>query len=149
MLFDLSACVSPDSWTPPVPGIQFAPVTFNLDFMANCPSDKRPIWREFDFQAQIPNSSTIVFVAQTADTASGLTAAQSAPLATATSSTDLPNWDVAIVDTTTSGAFQKVNPPIVSKNYLRVATTLTPTTDLKASPTLLNWEVHYDCVFSQ
>ena len=124
-------------------------MTFNLDFMANCPSDKRPIWREFDFQAQIPNSSTIVFVAQTADTASGLTAAQSAPLATATSSTDLPNWDVAIVDTTTSGAFQKVNPPIVSKNYLRVATTLTPTTDLKASPTLLNWEVHYDCVFSQ
>jgi hypothetical protein len=149
MLFDLSACVSPDSWTPPTPGISFGPVTFNLDFMANCASDKRPIWREFDWQAQVPTTSNITFKVQTADSAADLTAAQSVALATATTSTDLPNWDVAIIDTTVSGAFHKVDPAILSKNYLRVATTLNPTSDNKASPTLINWEVHYDCVYSQ
>jgi len=149
MLFDLSACVSPDSWTPPVPGIAFAPVTFNLDFMANCPSDKSPIWREFDWQAQIPASSDIKFTVQTAALQSDLTKAPSVTLATATTSTDVPNWDVAIIDTTSGGAFKKVDPPLTSRTYLRVATTLDPTTDLKASPTLINWEVHYDCVFSQ
>ena len=149
MLFDLSACVSPDSWTPPVPGIAFAPVTFNLDFMATCPSDKRPVWREFDWQSQVPSTADITFNVQTADLQSGLTSAKSVQLAKATSSTDLPNWDVAIIDTTSGGAFQKVDPPLISRTYLRVATTLNPTTDLKASPTLINWEVHYDCVYSQ
>ena len=38
MLFDLSACVSPDSWTPSVPSTQYDPVTFNLDFVAQCPT---------------------------------------------------------------------------------------------------------------
>ena len=84
MLFDLSACVSPDSWTPPVPGIAFGPVTFNLDYTAQCPSDQRPIWRELDWQAQIPDTSNITFTVQTSDTQAGLATAQSAALATAT-----------------------------------------------------------------
>lgn len=149
MLFDLSACVSPDSWTPPEPGVSFGPVTFNLDFMANCPADQRPIWREFDWQAQIPSSADITFNVQTADLASGLTSAPSVLLAKATTSTALPNFDVAIIDTTGGGAFETVNPPLMSKQYLRVATTLDPTSDNKDSPTLINWEVHYDCEYDQ
>ena len=149
MLFDLSACVSPDSWTPPVPGIAFAPVTFNLDFTAQCPSDQRPIWREFDWQSQIPNTSTIEFKIQTSDTQANISRARSVDLASSTTSTDVPNWDVAIIDTASGGAFQKVDPPLTSLPYLRIAATLNPTSDNKASPTMIAWEVHYDCVDSQ
>jgi len=145
MLFDLSACVSPDSWAPPVLGVRYDPITFNLDFMAACPDDKWPVWREFDWQAQIPDTGNITFAAKTAATQSDLTAAPSAPLATATTSTTTPNWDMAIIDSTGASAFKNVDPPITSQKYLRIATTLNPTSDHKASPTLLNWEVHYDC----
>lgn len=149
MLFDLSACVSPDSWTPPTPGVSFGPVTFNLDFMASCPHGQNPIWREFDWQAQIPSTGSISFAVQTASTASSLTQAPSAPLTTATTSTNLPNFDAAMIDTGTAGAFRQVTPQLSSLTYLRVATTLNPTTDNKSSPTLINWEVHYDCVDAQ
>jgi hypothetical protein len=149
MLFDLSACVSPDSWAPPILGVRFDPITFNLDFMSACPDDKWPVWREFDWQAQIPSTGNISFVAKTAATQSDLATAASAPLATATTTTDAPNWDMAVIDSTATSAFKSVSPPIASQKYLRIATTLNPTSDNKASPTLLNWEVHYDCVDNQ
>ena len=149
MLFDLSACVSPDSWTPPVPGISYGPVSFNLDFAAQCASDQQPVWRELDWQAQIPDTSDVKFTVQTSATSAGLATAKSVPLATATTTTPLPNFDVAIIDTTTGGAFQKVDPPLTSLTYLRIVATLDPTSDNKNSPTLIAWEVHYDCVDSQ
>jgi hypothetical protein len=149
MLFDLSACVSPDSWTPPVPGIAYAPVSFNLYYVAQCPSGQGPIWREFDWQAQIPATSNITFTVQSTANQASLATSPSAALATATTSTALPNFDVAIIDTTAGGAFQTLNPPLTSQTYLRIVATLNPTTDDKASPTLIAWEVHYDCVDNQ
>lgn len=149
MLFDLSACVSPDSWAPPMLGVRFDPITFNLDFAAECPDAKWPVWREFDWQAQIPASADITFVAKTASSLSELATADSAPLATATTTTNTPNWDIAIIDSTATSAFKNVSPPITSQKYLRIATTLNPTSDSKASPTLSTWEVHYDCVDNQ
>jgi hypothetical protein len=117
--------------------------------MSACPDDKWPVWREFDWQAQIPSTGNISFVAKTAATQSDLATAASAPLATATTTTDAPNWDMAVIDSTATSAFKSVSPPIASQKYLRIATTLNPTSDNKASPTLLNWEVHYDCVDNQ
>ena len=146
MLFDLTACVSPDSFVPPVPTIQFNPVTFTQDYTSVCEKGKRVAWREFDWQGATPDTSSIEFSAQTAETAAALATAQSVALAKQTTSTVLPNWDVAILDAKTSGAFKTATPPIVSQSLLRVTITLNPTTDKKASPILMQWKVQYDCV---
>jgi hypothetical protein len=149
MLFDLSACVSPDSWEPPIPSVSFSPVTFTLDFQAQCGSGQLPVWREFDWQAEIPTGTNITFSAQTADVPSDFAKAQSAPLATATTSTVMPGWDAAIIETTVAGAFHSASPRIVSLGILRVTVTLNPSADKKAAPTLTGWQVGYDCLDRQ
>lgn len=146
MLFDLTACVSPDSWVPPAPTTVYNPVTFTQDFTAACGKGQRPIWRQFDWQETIPATASVVFAAQTADALAGFATAQLVPVATMTTSTALPGWDVAILDTTTGGVFRTATPPVLSKNILRMTITLNPTSDKKASPTLLQWKVQYDCV---
>jgi hypothetical protein len=145
MLFDLSACVSPDSWTPPVPSTQYNPVTFSLDFKADCAADMLPVWREFQWQAVIPSSANITFTAATAEDTTGLATATAVPLATAENDTVLPNWDTAFIDTT-NGAFYHVEPTVGSLRSLRIGVTLNPTTDRKGSPILSSWQVAYDCL---
>jgi hypothetical protein len=145
MLFDLSACVSPDSWTPPTPSTQYNPVTFNLDFSADCPKGTLPKWRQFLWQATIPNTADITFSVTTAEDVAGLETATQAPLAIAKTSSILPNFDTAFIDTET-GAFMTASPTLASLEKLRVIVTLNPTTDLKASPTLSSWRTTYDCL---
>ncbi len=146
MLFDLTACVSPDSWTPPAPTTVYSSYTFTQDFTSACGHGQHVVWREFDWQAQIPSSASIDFSAQTANTSGTLGSAQSVTVAHATTTTSLPAWDAALLDTKTGGVFAAASPAVVSKNLLRVSITLNPTTDKKASPTLNSWKVQYDCV---
>jgi hypothetical protein len=146
MLFDLTACVSPDTFVPPAPTIQFNPVTFTQDYAAVCGKGKRAVWREFDWQHAIPGTASIDYSAQTADTAAGLATARSVTIGHMTTSTPVPSWDVAILDAKTTGLFKTVSPPVVSQALLRVTITLNPTADKKASPRLLQWKVQYDCV---
>ena len=145
MLFDLTACVSPDSWVPPSPTTVYNPVTFTQDFTSTCGKGQRPAWREFNWQATVPSSASIVFSAQTADTVPALSSATLVSVATDTTSTALPAWDIGLLETP-SGAFKTANPTIISKNILRMTITLNPTADKKASPTLMQWKVQYDCV---
>jgi hypothetical protein len=146
MLFDLSACVSPDSWAPPVPSISYAPVTFALDFNSSCDANKLPVWREFNWKAELPTGTNITLTAQTADTIPAYATAQVAPLATTTTSTVAPGWDTAIIETSAAGAFQSAVPTIASLSKLRVNVTLNPSSDKKAAPTLVAWQVAYDCI---
>jgi hypothetical protein len=145
MLFDLTACISPDSWTPPSPTTVYSPVTFTQDFTSVCGHGQHVVWREFDWQAQIPSTASIAFSAQTANTAGTLSAAQSVAMAHATTSTTSPSWDLALLDTKSGGVFPTASPAVVSKTLLRVTITLNPTTNQKASPTLSSWKVQYDC----
>jgi hypothetical protein len=146
MLFDLTACVSPDSWVPPAPQTVYSPVTFTQDFTSTCGKGQRPAWREFDWQDSIPSTASIVFEAQTADTVAALATTPKVPVVTDTVGTVLPAWDVALLDTTTGGVLRTASPPQISKNILRMTITLNPTSDKKASPTLIQWKVQYDCV---
>ena len=146
MLFDLTACVSPDNSVPPAPTAVYNPVTFTQDFVAECGQGKRPAWREFNWQDQVPSTASIDFEAQTADTVAALAAATRVAAGTDTASTALPAWDTALLDTGTGGVLRSVSPPQISKNVLRMTITLNPTSDKKASPTLMQWKVQYDCV---
>ncbi len=145
MLFDLTACVSPDSWVPPAPTTVYNPQTFTQDFTSTCGKGQRPAWREFNWQATIPTTGSIAFSAQTADTTAALGSATQVSVSNATTSTALPAWDVGLLETT-GGAFKTAMPSILSKSILRMTITLNPTTDKKASPTLIQWKVQYDCV---
>jgi hypothetical protein len=144
MLFDLSACVSPDSWAPPVPSTHYEPVTFPLDFTSDCPVGTRPVWREFKWQAIVPNTSNITFNVATAATPSQLGEAVTVPLAVTQSDTVLPNWDTAFIDVD-GGAFRDGDPQRASLEQLRIEVTLNPTEEGKASPRLSSWQVTYDC----
>jgi hypothetical protein len=151
MFFDLTACVTPDTGTPGTPAITLNPVTFPLDFTASCPTGYAAKWRELDWQASFPTAtgSSIVFKGQTG-TAGNLASylpATPLTLATATTNTTLPNYDVVLLDTAPggTGAFTTASPTVTSGTGLRIQVTMNPSTDQHSSPTLLAWKVVYDC----
>jgi hypothetical protein len=55
----------------------------------------------------------------------------------------------AYIDTGTTGAFNMANPPIISRDALRLTVTLYPTSDGRAAPTLMGWQVKADCLPSE
>jgi len=155
MFFDLTSCVSPDDLAPPttsvVPG--YLPATFVQDYQANCGDGTKPTWREFDWQASIPDTASIDITAQSGDTLATLAPAM--PLAVASATTDTvvgssgTNFDYALIDAGKGamplGPFNKTSPPTPSRNFLRLTITLNPTGDNLAAPTLIKWKVQYDC----
>jgi len=158
MFFDLTACVSPDNAPPPTPQNTppfYSPATFTEDFVAACPKATAPIWREFDWQALVPNGASIAYEVRSGDDIMSLFPSMPLSLATATTSTNTgvmnKNYDVAFIDTgrNGSGVFNRANPPVASREVLRLRITLNPTPDRLQAPTLLQWKVQYDCVPSQ
>jgi hypothetical protein len=157
MFFDLTACVSPDNLAPPPPVTvpTYGPATFVQDFSASCTDGNKPIWREFDWQAQLPDpagGSSIVISAQTGVDSMHLAPATPVNVATTTTSTALgptgANFDVGLIDTGKSqtppiGALSSV--PLASSDLLRITITMNPSTNQLKAPTLLQWKVQYDC----
>ncbi len=135
-------CASGTCQTPP-PLIYYYPSTFTRDYNAVCPSETRPVWRLFEWQATVPSGTSINFTAQTADTQGALPAATS--YAVGTASTTVVAWTAgaSTVDQVLTAAAQK------SRAYLRVTATLNPSADHLLAPTLANWRQSYDCVPSE
>jgi hypothetical protein len=150
MLLDLTSCLSTGPVMTSVPPT-FDPATFTEDFTSACPLGTRPVWREFDWQDSIPPSAEIDYSAQTTDApadggAPDWTTPELVSLAQATTSTTLPGFDVALIDTGTTGAFNLAAPPVLSRSLLRLTVTLKPTADTKTAPVLMQWNVKADCV---
>jgi hypothetical protein len=153
MFFDLTACVSPDNLPPPKPvtNASYSPAAFVQDFTATCPEDTQAIWRDFDWQADIPEGTSIDFAAQSGDSLATLLPAVPVAIGQATASTVLgptrTNYDAALLDTgmNGTGAFNTANPVVLSKNQLRILVSLNPSTDKKKAPRLAHWKVQYDC----
>ena len=154
MFFDLTACVSPDNLpppTPPVPILLYRPATFTQDFKASCSYGNKPVWRQFDWQASIPDGASIVIKAQSGVDVTSLNPAAPLDLATATVSTDvgpmMQNFDVGLLDTGPGGTgiFNVASPIVPSRDVLRVTITLNPTVDSSKAPQLTQWRVQYDC----
>jgi hypothetical protein len=154
MFFDLTACVSPDNLPPPKPVTNgsYNVATFVQDFTATCPSETQVVWRDFDWQAQIPDGTSIDLAAQSGDDTATLLPAVPVAIAHASASTkvgpDKTNYDMALLDTGFSGtgAFNTASPQVLSKALLRVTVALNPTPDKKKAPRLMHWKVQYDCV---
>jgi hypothetical protein len=153
MFFDLTSCVA--SSTPPPPPPTYAAVTFTQDYTATCRPDQRVAWREFDWKSIILPTSSIDFSAQSGPNAAGLLPATPVSLASSTTSTTPPNWDVALIDTSTglglggTGAFNTAVPPVRSDSLLRITIKMNPTADKLGTPLLAEWKVQYDCVSAE
>jgi hypothetical protein len=154
MFFDLTACVSPDNLpppTPPVPVLLYRAATFTQDYEASCSTGNKPVWREFDWQASVPDGASIVIAAQSGRDALTLEPAMPLGLATAIQSTDVgpsqQDFDVGLLDTGPSGTgvFNVAVPIVPSRDVLRVTVTLNPTADSSKAPQLTQWRVQYDC----
>jgi hypothetical protein len=154
MFFDLTACVTPDNLPPPKPvtSANYTPATFVEEFSASCPSQTNVAWREFDWQATIPDGTSIDFSAQSGDTAATLSPEVPVALAHASASTDTgpmrSSYDAALIDTGLfgAGAFNTASPQVASRTLLRISVTLNPSADKNTAPRLGHWKVQYDCV---
>jgi hypothetical protein len=163
-LFDLGACVVPVAPAPKY----YAQASFTEDLAGTCPQGQIPVWRELDWYAQVPNTSSIQFYAQTAPqpTDGGppdWTPANAplVPVYTATTSNLPPNNagrvlidvgpggplapDAGPVDAGMPGAFLVAMPPVSSLADLRLTIKMTPTTDMLATPILYEWSINWDC----
>ena len=116
-----------------------APAYFIRDYDGVCPVGKTPYWRWFDFGSNPPGDSSISFSAQTAATQAGLGAATpyavNGPIKGAT---NLP-W-------TGAGDLETIFPPgEQSREFVRITMKLSPSSDMKSTPTLTAWRQLYDC----
>jgi hypothetical protein len=162
-ILDLGACTVPVT---PV-ATSYAPASFTEDLVSSCATGQIPVWRELDWYASVPNTSSISFYAQTAAPpadggAPDWTQAELVPVYTATTSTLPPGpparvpidvgpggpiaADAAPIDASTPGAFQLAMPPVSSLADLRLTIKMTPTTNMTSTPTLYNWTVKWDCM---
>jgi hypothetical protein len=155
MFFDLTACVTPDSGgtVVAVPST-YAPGTFSQDFTATCAPGYVSIWREFDWQADVPTGASITIKAQSGASTASLLPVTPITLTTQTASTSgqPTNWSVAILDNSNgltsvgTAPFNVAVPPVTSGKVLRMTITLNPTADGLQTPVLKTWKVQHDCV---
>ncbi|HMA94764.1 MAG TPA: hypothetical protein VKP30_18870, partial [Polyangiaceae bacterium] len=149
MFFDLTACVTPDTYEPSGPVTLYSTATFSPpDYVATCDEGFLPRWREVRWRASIPPTASITFAAQSGANAAALLPTAPLTVVTATTSTATSLNDVAYIDTGTEGggAFNKADPAVFSDNVLRLTISLNPTADQLSAPVLLDWSVEYDCI---
>jgi len=170
-IWDSTTIIDAFTWSPetstvdttpiPPPSVTtFAPGTFVRDYDASgiCPSGTSIRWTDWSWTTQTPGDSHIDFEVQTASTAAGLDAAPTDALqfsdppgpsglvgtpAVAHLSPDDTQAGAAVVDATLDANSRPRSLP-----FLRVITRLEPSSNQLEAPTLLGWNMKFDCVES-
>ena len=148
LIFDLGACVG-QQLPPPVivPPVWYNSASVTRTYNPTCPVGKHVKWRFFYWEDTIPavdagvTSANIVFAAQTAQTQAGLATAPSVTLATVTTT------NLTFVGVDVGAALATIPSP--SYDFLKLTFTLNPSSDHQTAPTLLAWQLTYDCVDSE
>lgn len=147
LLFDLGACVG-QALPPPVviPPVWYNSASVSRTYNPTCAPGLHAKWRFFYWQDIIPpsdagSSANIVFTAQTATTQAGLATAPSVTLATVTTT------NLSFVGVDVGAALATIPSP--SYDFLQLTFTLNPSSDHQTAPTLLAWQLNYDCVASE
>jgi hypothetical protein len=161
MFFDITSCVQPDTGTPPSgpPAMSLVAETFPLDFTASCgDAGGVPVWRELDFTATFPSPASGASISITAQTGTvgadgGTQASTLSPTTPITIVSNDQTTGSTQVFLDTAGGYQDAGPDsgtlnaagVGSQPWLHLLVTLTPTTGGTQSPTLVSWNVIYDC----
>jgi hypothetical protein len=144
LFFDLSSCNNPVT----LPPFNF-PSSTHFDYQGVCPSQKKVVWRFFDWKAITPSDSRIDFFAQQAATQGALGSATSVGLGTASQALGTgvpgPAPPASWVGSDVGAKFA----PSPSLSWLRVTVTMHPSTDKYSAPTLSAWRQLYDCIDNQ
>jgi hypothetical protein len=135
--FPSLVCASGTCQVPPTPP-HFTQGKFSRDFEAVCKQGDYPKWRLFEWKTATPLDSSVTFEVATADTDPLL---ETAPLTFLAKETDDSN-----ATTFHAVEISQKLPGQISKRFLRVTATLTPSADGEESPVLLDWRQSYDCV---
>lgn len=126
----------------PAPLTVFSAGTFTRDFVAECGKGKKPVWQMLQWKATLPAGTSIAFSAASAATVAALSTAVTVNAGQATTSTSGSTWSVNPINLSTNLKAIGVG----SLTYLRVVSTLNPSSDQLRTPTLSNWRVVYDCL---
>ncbi len=140
---------------PPPPVIKYSPGTFVRDYDATgmCPAGTTLRWSNWSWTTATPSTSQITFTVQAAASKAGLGVAPKDAI-----NFTNPPGPVILAGTpvvakvgTTKGA-ANVDTTLKDKGrdraslFLRVTSNLTPSVDLLAAPTLLGWNMQFNCL---
>jgi hypothetical protein len=126
----------------PAPLTIFAVGTFTRDFVAECSKGQKPVWQMLQWKATLPTGTSIDFTAASAATSTALATAVTVTAGQATTSTSGTAWSVNPINLDAKLKAAGVG----SQTYLRIVSTLKPSSDTLSTPTLSNWRVVYDCL---
>ncbi|HEX9619690.1 MAG TPA: hypothetical protein VF989_06130, partial [Polyangiaceae bacterium] len=129
---------------PPSP-LLYGSATYVRDFEARCPTGMEPLWLGFEWQAVLPDGTSIDFEATSAQRLEDLDDAETVEVGRA-EPPDTTGWtgdDDIVIDE----ALEEVD--LRSQEYLRVSMKLNPDEAGTVAPVLTNWRVTYDCVAAE
>jgi hypothetical protein len=125
---------------------------FVRTFESECEPGAHPVWRLFEWRADVPAGTQIVFDAQSAQTIADLEEAEFVEIGRATpDNSNLMDFTASEdeVDAILRAATKQDDPEYDgerSLEYLRITMRLTPSEDRLAAPTLRDWHLVYDCL---
>lgn len=141
---DLAAKVEVSIGCPPM----YTPVTYTEVYTGQCPQGTKLQWGFFAYSTATPGDSNVVFDAQVSS--DGISFSPSVNLAIAKAS---PNTQVCPMGGPAPcpvNVFNKLGGiPNAQKEYLKLSTTVNPTTSGLSAPTINNWEITYSCPASE
>jgi hypothetical protein len=113
------------------------------DFVAECPRDTEPVWRELQFQADTPEGTRVEFWVQSAAQETELDTAEPPMLLL-----ELPGFYAPGQWRISANPVDRVlrMGNIVPGPFLRLIMRLVPSSDQRSAPTLLAWRQLYDCI---
>jgi hypothetical protein len=139
-----SRCVLGTCEVPP-PLLRYGTSIFVRDFEAECPSKTEPKWLFFEWQAIIPDGTSIDFTAASARARNQLRFATEVEVGTADETTDGWTGSGDVIQDLLSDPDEAED----SFRFLRVRMILRPDALGEAAPVLTTWRVSYDCIASE
>ena len=141
---------------PPDPPIMFTDGYYTRDYDVSgvCGTGTRPLWTNWTWTADTPSDTYIDFEVRTADTAADLASAPGdAMLFTdppgPAAQLGMPATARLSPDTQIGGAYVdetlRINGRDRDKEHLRIIVHLAPSTDMLMAPTLLGWNLQFEC----
>jgi hypothetical protein len=125
--------------------VRYQSATFVRDFHAECPQGTLPHWKFLEWQAQLPEGTSIAFTAASAPTRAELEDAVEVDLHTAVPPAS-PAWTTWGTNDDDSIDAKLAEQGYPTHEWLRVRMTLNPDEGLVTTPKLSQWRLVYDCV---
>ena len=141
LLFSTTQCLG--AVVAPKRSITLPTVTFVRTFEADCEADEQPLWQLFSLQATIPDGTSIVVTAATADSEQSLVDGDADWVSVGTFTSSTSTW-TSSAHTLDWYFRNQLRPEDVSRRWLKVNMTLTPSGGV--SPTVSEWRAVFNCV---